>query len=107
VGEWPGNARHGRVHGGVREREVREGEVANRWGPRGSESGLTNGRLALTGQTHRVARENGCTREEIGADNPAPFGSGRKRERVSGRGPSLTRGTHLSGDANARAAWSG
>jgi hypothetical protein len=34
VGEWPGNKRHGRVHGGEREREVKEGEVADRWDPR-------------------------------------------------------------------------
>jgi hypothetical protein len=29
VGEWPGNARHGRVHGGEHGREVREGDVAD------------------------------------------------------------------------------
>ena len=76
-GEWPGNARRGRVHNGVHGREVRDGEVADRWGPRGSESGLTNGRSALIGRTHRAARENGHAREETGDDNPAPPGSGR------------------------------
>ena len=33
VGEWLGNTWCGRVHGGERGREVREGEVADRWGP--------------------------------------------------------------------------
>jgi hypothetical protein len=40
VGEWPGNVRRGRVHGGVHRREVREGKVADMWGPRTSESEL-------------------------------------------------------------------
>jgi hypothetical protein len=30
VGEWPGNARRGRVHGKVHGREVREGEETDR-----------------------------------------------------------------------------
>jgi hypothetical protein len=43
-GEWTGNVRRGRVHRGVRGREVREGQVADKWGPRASESGLANAR---------------------------------------------------------------
>jgi hypothetical protein len=42
----------------------------------------------------------GAWAKEIGTDRPAPPGRGRGRER--GRGPSLTGGTHLSGDAGAR-----
>jgi hypothetical protein len=38
--EWPGNARCGRVHGGVCVQEVRVGEVVDRWGPWASESEL-------------------------------------------------------------------
>jgi pyridoxine/pyridoxamine 5'-phosphate oxidase len=49
VGEWPRNTRRGRVHGGVRGREVREGEVADRWGSRASESKLANWQSALLG----------------------------------------------------------
>jgi hypothetical protein len=41
VGEWPRNARRGHVHGGERRREVSEGEVADRWGPRASEGERT------------------------------------------------------------------
>ena len=33
VGEELENVRRERIHGGEREREVREGEVADRWGP--------------------------------------------------------------------------
>jgi hypothetical protein len=51
VGEWLGNARRGRVHAGERGREVREGEVADRWGPQASESELANERSALSGPT--------------------------------------------------------
>jgi hypothetical protein len=36
MGKWPRNARCGCVHGGVRGREVREGEEVDRWGPRAS-----------------------------------------------------------------------
>jgi hypothetical protein len=82
VGEWPRNVRHGRVHGGVRGREVREGEVVDRWGPRTCKSGLTNGRSALKGRTHQVARENGHEHEGTSADNPAPPGSGKERARA-------------------------
>ena len=40
-----------RVHDKVHGWEVREGEVADMWGPRASESELANGQSALTGQT--------------------------------------------------------
>jgi hypothetical protein len=80
VGEWPGNARRGRVNGGVRGREVREGDEANRWGPWASESVLTNEQSALTGRTHRTTRESGHGREEIGADKPAHRAVGGKGE---------------------------
>jgi hypothetical protein len=39
-----GSGRETRVHGGVRGWEVREGEVADTWGPRASESELTRER---------------------------------------------------------------
>jgi hypothetical protein len=58
VGEWPRKVRCRRVHGGKHGRKVREGEVANRWGPRASKGKLVNGRSALTGWTHRAPREN-------------------------------------------------
>jgi hypothetical protein len=48
VGEWLGNARHGRVHGGERGQEVREGEVADRRDPQASEGERANGRSVLT-----------------------------------------------------------
>jgi hypothetical protein len=81
-GEWTGNTQCGRVHDGVRGRDVREGEVADRWGPRASESGLANGQSALTGQTHRAVRGSGHAREETNTDKLAPSGSGRERARV-------------------------
>jgi hypothetical protein len=71
-GEWLGNARHGRVHNVVRGQEVREGEVADRWGPWASESELTNRQSALTGRTHRAARGSERGSEGIGADKLAP-----------------------------------
>jgi hypothetical protein len=83
VGEWPENARREHVHGGEREREVREGEVADKWGPRASESELANGRSALIGRTHCAVREKGHERERIGADRLGPPGS--EMERASGR----------------------
>jgi hypothetical protein len=103
MGEWPGNARHGRVHGGVRRQEVREGGEADRWGPRASEGEYANGRLALIERAHRSERGSGCVREETGTDKPAPPSSGRERGRERGHGPSLTGGTHLSGGSGARA----
>jgi hypothetical protein len=104
VEEWTGNVRRGRVHEGVRGREVREGEVTDRWGSRASEGEHANGRSALIGRTHRAARGSGCEHEGIGADYPAPPGRGRERERERerGRGPSLIGGTHLLGVAGAR-----
>jgi hypothetical protein len=69
--------------GGEREREVREGEVADRWGLRASESELANGRSALTGRTHHAVREKGQERERIDTDRLGPPGSG--MERASGR----------------------
>jgi hypothetical protein len=33
MGESPGNARRGHVHGEVRRQEITEGEEADRWGP--------------------------------------------------------------------------
>jgi hypothetical protein len=81
MGEWLGNALHGYVHTRVHGQEVREGEVADRWGPWASKSELANGRSALTGRTHRTARGSGRVSEETGADKMAPPGSGRERGR--------------------------
>jgi hypothetical protein len=63
VGEWPGNARRGRVHGGEHGREVREGEVADRWGLLASEDAYANGRSALTERDHRAERGSERVRE--------------------------------------------
>jgi hypothetical protein len=94
VGRWPGNARRGRVSVGVRGREVREGEVADRWGPRASERALANGRSVLTGRTHQIARGSGRASEETGDDMVAPPGSGRERE-GAWTWLALTGGSHL------------
>jgi hypothetical protein len=74
-----------------------------------SEGKHANRRSALTERAHRAARENGRAREEIDADDPAPPGSGRERERGRRRGPSLIGGMHLSGnmDVRARPGWAG
>jgi hypothetical protein len=84
VGEWSGNMRHGRVHGGERTQKVREGEVADRWGSQASEGERANRRSALTERAHRAARENGHVHERISTDRPVPPGSRRERERVRG-----------------------
>jgi hypothetical protein len=81
VEEWPGNARHGRIHGAERGREVRDGEVADRWGPRVSEGANVNGRSVLTEQAHWADRVNERMRKRIGADRLVPPGSGRDRGR--------------------------
>jgi hypothetical protein len=65
----------------VRGREVREGEVADRWGPRDSESELANGQSVLTGWTHRAARGNRRASEGTSVDKLAPLSSGRERGR--------------------------
>jgi hypothetical protein len=83
-GEWPRNARRGCVHGGVRGREVREGEAAGRWGLWASESKLANGQSTLIGWTHRAARGSGRANEGIGADKLAPPADGEgERARAS------------------------
>jgi hypothetical protein len=84
VGEWPGNARRGRVHSGERGREVREGEVADRWGLRVSEGAHANRWLAMTERAHRAERGNERVCERIGADRSVPLGSGRERARRRG-----------------------
>jgi hypothetical protein len=99
VGEWPENMCRGRIHNEERVQEVRKGEMADRWGPRGSEGKHTNGRSALTEQAHRTERGSERVHERTDADKPAPPGSGMERGRECGRGPSLTGGTHLSGNA--------
>jgi hypothetical protein len=70
-----------RIHDGVRGREVREGEKADRWGPRASEGAYANRRSALTEWAHRVERGSECVRERTDTDKPAPRGSGRERGR--------------------------
>jgi hypothetical protein len=82
VEEWPGNTQCGRFHGGVRKREVREGEVADRWGPRASEGENVNGRSALTERTHRTERGSGRACEGNGAEKPAPPDRERERART-------------------------
>jgi hypothetical protein len=75
----------GHVHDGEREREVREGGVANRQGSQTSESVWANGRSALTGRSHRAASESGHVRGRVSADRSVPSGSARERECVRGR----------------------
>jgi hypothetical protein len=75
--------RRGRVHDRERRREVREGKVADRWGPQASEGERANGWSTLTVSAHRAARENGRVRERIGTDRPVPPGSRRERGRES------------------------
>jgi hypothetical protein len=67
VGEWSRNARRGRVHGGVRGRDVREVEEADRWGPRASKGAYANGRSAVIERTHRAEREIDRERERARA----------------------------------------
>jgi hypothetical protein len=76
-----GREMHGRgcLHGKERGREVREGVVADRWGPQTSEGERLNGRSAVIGRLHRAVRERGRVRERISADRPVPLGSGRER----------------------------
>jgi hypothetical protein len=57
VQRWPGNTRRGRVHGGVRMREDRDGGVADRRGLRTSEGGTTMGGQLLTGRSHGTTRD--------------------------------------------------
>jgi hypothetical protein len=86
MGRWSGNARHGRVHDEVRGREVRDGELADGWGPRASERALVNEQSALKGRTHRTARGSGRASEETGADTVAPPNNGRERGRAGATG---------------------
>jgi hypothetical protein len=81
MGEWPRNARSGRAHNRERRWEVREGEVADRWGPRVSEGAYANGRSVLTERSHRVERGNEHVRERIDTNRLVPPGSGRVRGR--------------------------
>jgi hypothetical protein len=60
---------------------------------------------ALTGRTHRAARENGRAHEGTSVDNPAPPGSG--RERACARTRALADRWDPPGDTGARAAWLG
>jgi hypothetical protein len=76
-------------------------------GPPASEGEYANEWSALTERTHQAERGSERAREETGANRLAPPGSGKERGRDRERGPSLTGGTHLSGEAGARAAWLG
>jgi hypothetical protein len=85
VGEWPRNACHGRIHDGERGRVVREGDLADRWGPQASECEHANGRSALIERAHRAERGSERVRERTDGDKPAPPGSERERGRGRGR----------------------
>jgi hypothetical protein len=77
-GEWPKNTRHVCIHGGVRERVVREGEVADRWGPLASEGEYANERSALTGRTHRAEKGAGvCVKKPAPTSRPHRATGGR------------------------------
>jgi hypothetical protein len=109
-GAW-GSGRETRVvvavHDGERGREVREGELADRWGPRANKGEHANRQSALTERAHRAERGNERVHERTGVDKLAPPGSERERERVRGCGSSLIGGTHLSSDAGVRPSWAG
>jgi hypothetical protein len=78
---------------------------ANKAAPRRSERERACGRTVHdTDEAGPQRREIGCAHEEVGGDRSAPPGRGRDRARVRRRGPSLTGGTHLSGEAITRAA---
>jgi hypothetical protein len=64
-------------------------------------AGLTARGLAK--QARKAEREEGHVGVETGADSMAPLARERVREGVRGRGLPLIGGTHLSGDAGARA----
>jgi hypothetical protein len=58
-------------------------------------------------QRRERERESGRAHEGSGVDRSAPLYRGRGEARVRGRRSSLTGGTHLLGEASARAAWLG
>jgi hypothetical protein len=60
VRRWSGDARSGRVHGGACEREVRETEGADRWGPCVSERGRVGG-WGGADRRHPLAEGDGAT----------------------------------------------
>jgi hypothetical protein len=62
-----------------------KGVVADRRGPQASKGERANGQPALTGRSHRAARESGRVRGRIDADRSVPPGSGRERGRESAR----------------------
>ena len=68
MGEWPRNARRGRIHDGERGRVVREGELADRWGPQASECDHANGRSTLTERAHLAERGSERVRERTDGD---------------------------------------
>jgi hypothetical protein len=59
--------------------------VADRRGPQTSEGEQANGRLALTGRSHRATSESGRVRGQVGADRSVPPDNGRERGRESAR----------------------
>jgi hypothetical protein len=81
----------------VRRREVREGKVADRWGPRASEGTCTNEWSSLTERAHRAERGSERACEELGADKVAALSSERDTGGERRRGLSLTGGRAQSG----------
>jgi hypothetical protein len=91
LSEWVHVLERGRARGGGQEtrvhveecgREVREGEVADRWGQRASEGAYANRRSTLTERAHRTEGGSKHVRERTGADKPAPPRNGRERART-------------------------
>jgi hypothetical protein len=76
------------THGSYVRAVSRDG--SDRRGPRASERGCANWRLALTGGARYAERERGAQAREKGADRTAPSGTG--REGVGMRGRELGRG---------------
>jgi hypothetical protein len=59
----------------------------------------------MTRWAREAEGERGARAKATGDESPAPLGKERERESARGREPSLTGGTHLSGDAGAWPGW--
>jgi hypothetical protein len=84
-----------------------KGGVADKQGLETSDGVRVNGRLALTGRSHRAASESGHVHGRVNADRPVPPGSVRERGRESACAVIADRWVHLSRDAGTRVVWLG
>jgi hypothetical protein len=77
---WPGNARRGRVHGGVRAVWMEETVLAGRIHVSAKANDRTGGRADEQGP--RDSERKNAHADEFGADRPGPPGTERERECV-------------------------